>query len=140
MPNVKTKKGYPHGQPIFIAVSYTHLIDWKEWNSNEKTFGLKKTDSENFGTTFHYSDHTYLTGEGTKDSPYLISSISDFQTMAKYLNNNYLDKGVHYKLTEDIDMDNKTFNPIGGENSYFGAPFAGILAGNGTVISNLRCV
>ena len=93
-------------------------IDWKEWNSNEKTFGLKKTDSENFGTTFHYSDHTYLTGEGTKDSPYLISSISDFQTMAKYLNNNYLDKGVHYKLTEDIDMDNKTFNPIGGENSF----------------------
>ena len=112
-------------------------IDWKEWNSNEKTFGLKKTDSENFGTTFHYSDHTYLTGEGTKDSPYLISSISDFQTMAKYLNNNYLDKGVHYKLTEDIDMDNKTFNPIGGENSYFGAPFAGILDGNGKVISNL---
>ena len=43
------------------------------------------------------------------------------------------DKTAHYRLTRDIDMEGKIWNPVGNGES----PFTGILDGNGFKISNL---
>ena len=44
-----------------------------------------------------------------------------------------VDKTAHYRLTRDIDMEGKIWNPVGNGES----PFTGILDGNGFKISNL---
>ena len=66
-------------------------------------------------------------GLGTKESPYLISNI----TQLEEINN---DLAAHYKLIEDIDMSKiEIWNPIGSETERFTGEFDG----NGHTISNM---
>ncbi|HQM01447.1 MAG TPA: GLUG motif-containing protein [Ruminococcus flavefaciens] len=73
-------------------------------------------------------------GDGTAESPYLISSKDDLFKLSELINSDdtaeeYNNK--YYKQTADIDLENESFMPIGtytGNNK--GAGFAGVYDGN----------
>ncbi|MBQ8213784.1 MAG: hypothetical protein IJZ80_07220, partial [Clostridia bacterium] len=91
---------------------------------------------------------TFSGGTGTVTDPYLLSTAADLAQMAanvnafdaegNYVGTNY--DGVSFKLTADIDLDNKLWTPIGGGNATTSEPknfFSGYFDGNFHTISNL---
>ena len=88
-------------------------------------------------------------GTGSATDPYLLSSAADLAQMAanvnafdkdgNYIGTNYA--GIFFKLTVDIDLDNKLWTPIGGGNDTNGEPdnfFSGHLDGGFHTVSNLN--
>ncbi|MDR1183710.1 MAG: hypothetical protein LBK67_02815 [Coriobacteriales bacterium] len=80
-----------------------------------------------------------LVGEGTTEKPYLIANIEQLQKMDRLVNSAdvsvgdlYRDK--YYKLTEDIDMADKAWSPLGRSEA---TAFTGVFDGNSKTISNL---
>jgi len=76
----------------------------------------------------------YAGGSGSESDPFLISTPQELDSIRYYIN-------LHYKLTQNIDMDVAPFNsgegwtPIGTNSS--GQEFSGSLDGNGYKIQNL---
>ena len=84
-------------------------------------------------------------GGGTKDNPWLISSVEDLQTLANTINDgkaagldadsanigNYY--GYYFKQTADIDLTGVSWEPIGYSGSYY---FAGNYDADGHSITN----
>ena len=73
-----------------------------------------------------------LKGEGTSESPYLISNYQDWIEATTKVNQ--LD--VHYKLTADIDFKDKNFYPMG--SGYSNQYFTGTFDGNNHKLSNIK--
>ena len=76
-----------------------------------------------------------LEGDGSEETPYLISSASDWNSVANYMANNedYL-SSCYLKLTDNIDFADTAIVQFG--NTRDGA-FAGYLDGNGKTISGI---
>lgn len=72
-------------------------------------------------------------GEGTEDSPYLIESTGDLDALAISVNNGNGYSEKHLQLVNDLNYENKSYTPIGTEDS----PFEGNFDGNGNKISNI---
>ena len=77
-------------------------------------------------------------GRGTASSPYLISSISDLQTLAAYVNDGYSYNGEYFKLKNDIDFSSGNFSGIGSGSESSGKFFAGKFNGDGWCIKNVK--
>lgn len=98
-----------------------------------------------FNTVISFADETTdnaaFSGEGTKESPYLISTKEDLHTLSSLINNpetaeKYYNKC--YKQTNDIDLENELFKPIGDWRSNAQKSlFAGVYDGNYCKITNL---
>ena len=85
----------------------------------------------------------FASGNGTKELPYQITSGAHLAFLADMINygvnGEFVDfSGVYFKVMNDIDMNGKPFEPIGGEidTSYF----SGYFDGNGKTISNLNLI
>lgn len=86
-----------------------------------------------------------LTGSGTSENPYLISNAAELKTARDLINGESTDyASMSFKLTDDIDFDNKDWTPIGwyhdGTDSTdlnYDRGFKGIFDGDGHVIKNL---
>lgn len=91
-------------------------------------------------------------GTGTKESPIEIASASELAYLAQKTNAGgtelTLDNGgpvsgktnfqdVYFKLTEDIDLGEQAWTPIGKNSSY---PFKGVFDGNGKKIRNMAAI
>lgn len=75
-----------------------------------------------------------MTGNGTKEDPYIISNkyqLEDFNNTVTD-NADYLDK--YYSVTADIDAEGMEWVPVATATD----PFTGVLYGNGHTISNLK--
>lgn len=81
-------------------------------------------------------------GEGTLDSPYLMSKPADFEALRLQVQKGNTYKDVYFELTQSIDFKNYD-NDSDPENGNFNAigspanPFSGHLDGKGYTISNL---
>ena len=84
-------------------------------------------------------------GTGTESDPYLISNGDQLALLAKSINesdnNAYYNK--HYKLTDNIDLGGREWDPIGcnatGKNTYSASRiFCGVFDGNGFTVSNFK--
>lgn len=76
-----------------------------------------------------------LKGDGTEESPYLISSVDDWDNMASYIEETQSTFDEQYvKLTNDIDFADKAFVPMcnGGVSD-----FQGTFLGNGKSLKNI---
>ena len=80
-----------------------------------------------------------LSGEGTADNPYLITSLADLKTFRDDVNDNANDyDGKYLKLTADIDLAGENWTPIGVNGSHNNEnSFRGYFDGNNHTISNL---
>lgn len=74
-----------------------------------------------------------LSGKGTEDEPYMISSAGNLRYVAKQVNGGTSYKGKFFQLAQDIDLNNVEWTPIGKS----GVPFEGTFDGCGHIISNL---
>ncbi len=88
---------------------------------------------------------SFAGGTGTEADPYLISNGAQLALLARSINdsdnNAYYDK--HYKLTDNIDLGGKEWDPIGcsatSKNTYSGSRnFCGVFDGNGFTVSNFK--
>lgn len=73
-------------------------------------------------------------GTGTKDNPYQISNGAELAYLAQQVNSEEIDsEDTFITLTNNIDLNNKAWTPIGNSDSVF----AGTFDGNGHTISGL---
>lgn len=87
-----------------------------------------------------------LEGEGSEQSPYLITSGADLAYLAAQVNGGEKYADVYFRLEADIDLGGRNWTPIGcGVYDYGGADniieeltraFSGIFDGNGRTVSN----
>lgn len=73
-------------------------------------------------------------GSGTLNDPYEISSGEELALLAQNVNAGNSYSGYYFKLTTDIDLNNKSWTAIGARNK-----FSGTFDGYGNKISNLYC-
>ena len=100
-----------------------------------------ETNTE-FGTPMLLGDAilmSSLTGDGTEESPYLISDADDLFLMAHNVNTG-VGNTAHYKLTNNIDLGGSEWAPIGHYTQLNGhnVSFSGVFDGDGHTISNFK--
>ena len=107
--------------------------------------GLENTGSngEIQGLWTDYAANRYACGNGTKESPYLISNASELALLAKNVNEMKEDN-KYYELISDIDLSGHYWNPIGNNDDtnigfLIGIKnvFKGYFNGNSYTISNM---
>ena len=74
-----------------------------------------------------------LEGDGSEDTPYLIESTDDLDALAASVNNGNDYSEKYFQLEKDLNYENKSYTPIGTEDS----PFEGNFDGNGNTIRNI---
>ena len=83
-----------------------------------------------------------LTGSGTQEAPYEISSGDDLAYLAAQVNGGTDYDGQYFKLTQSIDLNNSEWTPIGkieiGETQTTTKVFKGIFDGGGFTVSNIK--
>ena len=86
---------------------------------------------------------TSFSGTGYESSPYQISTAAELAGLAKLVNDGESQSGIYFELTDDIDLQNKLWTPIGyvvSPGAWIGGkslPFKGNFNGNNHVVSNL---
>lgn len=80
-------------------------------------------------TVDHFGE-SFDGGDGTSDSPYLISSRAQLELISER-------PGLCYKLTSDIDLSKKSWIPIGDSGSGPYARFSGVLDGGGYTLRGM---
>ena len=75
-----------------------------------------------------------LTGDGTKDNPYKIATANDLREFAQRVNNGQIRADADAVLTDDIDLNNQPWYPIGTSSSN---PYSGTFDGANYTISGL---
>lgn len=109
----------------------------------DKTFNVIYSEASSpwDGTTIATS---FAGGNGTKYNPYLIETAEQLALMSKIYNNPSANYGgnTYYKLVKSIDLNDKTWTPIGWKNSsdeavIASAAFEGYFDGNGKTIAGL---
>ena len=105
--------------------------------NNEKEISVVVSQGTIWEGTFPEvkSDYDFSGGSGVENDPYLISSAMDMA----YLSVN-VDSGINYEnnyfeLTEDIDLGNHEWEPIGGH--IYGYEFRGVFDGKGYEVTGL---
>lgn len=105
--------------------------------------GLNITAEEGYEVNYDSETGKYtlvikltLTGEGTAESPYLITNLADLQNFRDYVNDGNSCAGVYFKVTAaEIDLSAETpWTPIAKTNSN---GFCGVFDGNNVVIKNM---
>ena len=74
-------------------------------------------------------------GTGTAGEPFVIQNAEQFETFRDNVNAGNTFEGKTIELTDDIDLSNTEWTPIGNES---GKAFAGTFDGNNKTISNLK--
>ncbi len=72
---------------------------------------------------------------GIQSTTITIGSADDLVAFANNINNNTYPADINAVLTSDIDMEGKTWTPIG----YFNHPYQGTFDGNNHVVMNVTC-
>ncbi len=92
-------------------------------------------DAYNNDASFVASDNlTGVSGDGTEETPYLISSLAEFKWFRDNVNAGNTYEGLYVELTADIDLANEECTPIGS----YSTPFKGYFNGGDHTISNLK--
>lgn len=77
-----------------------------------------------------------LTGKGTQEEPYLLTSAQEWNLLSSYIDlTGESFEGKYIKVANDIDFTGETLKPIGADNVTY---FKGHLDGNGKTISNIN--
>ena len=79
------------------------------------------------------SSTIWTKGSGTETDPYLIESEANLAYLSATTNAGKNYSGIYFEQSADLDLNNKSWTPIGNNSK----PFSGVYDGNGFVISNL---
>jgi hypothetical protein len=124
----------------FGGLNYTNLalvVDGVNASYDYQFSGLNYYDSQSQSAlpVTYATIMSYLSGEGTEESPYLINTADDLKKFATFVNNGIITT-QYVKLENDIDCSTLTgFVPIGSNT-----PFIGTFEGNNKTISGLTYI
>ena len=126
------------GKPFVVAVNAFKKDGYcfVGWEYEDKVY--KEGDKadfyvdENENIVFVAQWEPILSGKGTEAEPYIVSSYNDLVKFAAMVNGGCEYSSAYYKLTSDIDCEEKQLKPIGNDNY----PFCGVLDGQWHVIKN----
>ena len=84
----------------------------------------------------------YHSGNGTKESPYMISTPEELALLARHVHDCVNTKGVYYELANDIDLNGKIWFPIGlrSDKMNVKVAFDGIFDGKNHRIYHLKTI
>ena len=122
---------------VDLSISFDSSVDVKEWGgeTQQEAVVIPKWSGK--------VAESFAGGSGTEENPYLISNGEQLALMAQEVNkhsgsgsNVPVYNGAFFRLTSDIDLDNKDWIPIG--NGISKGKFAGSFDGDGHQIYNLK--
>lgn len=139
---------------IYISTDNSAVVTYdgdNALNNGRGTITATVTAQEGTDLTYTYIVNfstMELQGEGTQESPYLITTEQELVQLADCINSgaaapmdmnnsgpgNYY--GYYFKLTNDLDMSGIKYDPIGYSGECY---FAGSFDGSGHAISNINC-
>lgn len=107
----------------------------EDWTAGTKIDGKFEAEVDDYSEWDGKSVKTDFSGEGTQESPYLITSAAELAGLAKNVNegDQTIYSGKYFKLTTNIDLMGHEWMPIGNN----GKPFDGIFDGNSKIITNM---
>ncbi len=102
---------------ILIETLYPNLL-------NNTNFTIKITFERDLWID-SITDEYNLTGEGSSNNPYIISTVEDLAFVARMVNEreNTSFANAHYKLGANLDLSGKYWSPIGTESNKFNGTF-----------------
>lgn len=108
------------------GVDVTRLNKWELNSKGKLGFSDEKQTSSFQG----------FSGDGSKESPYLIQTAKDLQELSYQVNIGNAYNGLWFRQTDNIDLKNESWTPIGiyGAGHYF----YGIYDGDGHYVENLN--
>ena len=124
--NVPTKKNYKtnvKGAFKPATVDHTYTIDFGEWGTDVDYTPVSKWDGSP-----SVADPSATFGGGTGDNekdPYIIAKAADLAQLAANVDAGTSYSAKYFKLTTDIDLDNKEWTPIGISTNAFQGHFNG---------------
>ncbi|MDR1943635.1 MAG: hypothetical protein LBQ19_02325, partial [Synergistaceae bacterium] len=89
------------------------------------------------GETYNYRSRIrriFSRGDGSKASPYEVATPEQLALLSDIVNDGESCRGLFFKLTENIDLGNSDWTPVGSYRS----PFNGRFDGGGKTVSNLN--
>lgn len=131
--------------PMEIGKHYTYrLVVGKEsvkisgvtvddWTSGGSLDGKFEAEVEDYSEWDGKSVDTSFDGDGTQESPYLITSAIKLAGLAANVNGGDRYNGKYFRLDTNIDLMGQEWTPIGNYNS----PFGGTFDGNDKIITNM---
>ena len=137
---VNELKGCLNIRYIGTTEQWNLISKGNSWMHHRSGYGYDVTNTNTM--TYNYVTYsiwngtdvsTTFQGSGTYDNPYQINNAADLAYLANSVNagTNYADK--YFVLNADLNLNNKSWTPIGTQAN----PFAGTFDGNGQEISNL---
>ncbi len=128
IPSVEAETGIFSDEPRGVPTSLTSLETVEETNTYFPV-------PENVGDASLYSS---FEGEGTEESPYLISNKDELLAFSAAINS-ATDVDAHYKLTSDIDLEGEEWTPVGyySKQTEYSTAFQGVFDGDGHTVSNI---
>lgn len=110
----------------------------QEESKKELPKGISLLMEEENSTEVSENEAADFEGAGTAESPYLIEDAEDLKKLAENVNSGVTYKDTYFKLTADIDLENKEWTPIGTMLVEEGRPFQGTFDGDEYQITNLK--
>ncbi len=90
-------------------------------------------------STWYGGSSPWTHGDGTQEAPYLIENANNLAFLANKCNEGECFDGKYFKQTIDIDLNNRSWTPIGlYSNNYISNSFQGHFDGDEHLIENLR--
>ncbi len=117
-------EGMTFGRELYYDEDRTKPVDFSD-------FQLSLATESGGKITLYVSASDGGDEEGGERNPYLLSSRADFEKFASDVNNGETFAGKFFKLTQNIDLQNMKWTPIGGN-------FLGTLDGGNFEISNIK--
>ncbi|MBR6811771.1 MAG: leucine-rich repeat protein [Oscillospiraceae bacterium] len=108
-------------------------LDGKKLTQSTFTVSGAHTLSARFGKEDIPAASSFSSGDGTEESPYLISSPAELKYFAQRVNSGDTMQGKYIALAACLDMDGAEISPIGSADS----PFKGSFDGGGCEVNNL---
>ncbi|WP_158024484.1 InlB B-repeat-containing protein [Hornefia porci] len=122
---------------------YTYTVKAKNYKKVSGTITIGADSASSIPVVLEYSrswdgetiaEDSEIAGSGSKEDPYLISNGEQLAWLAARVNAGNKYNGKYFKQTEDIDLGDNNWTPVGKSYSYI---FAGNYDGNGRTVSGL---
>ena len=139
-----TATGAFTGDITGLAAGTTYHVRAYATNSADTSYGDDVTFTTAAAATSDTWDGSvasgFAGGSGSSGDPYRIATAEQLARVANLVNSetenaNYGDK--YYRLTVDLDLDNRQWTPIGNTSDLGGTNFKGTFDGDGHTVSNL---
>lgn len=136
------------GEDGLISKAETAVNKFEQARKDEEQ-QLKEVEAIMVGITTPWNGRAataFASGEGTEESPYIISSGEELAYFAEQVNSGNKFTGKYIEIAESINLNNRKFTPIGLGNSgalnegewSFPNTFDGNLNGNGNIITGIN--